>query len=64
MLDNYFCTCTGLVPSAASLNLWGEGASLPLVGDPFSDIVTVKMPYEVDVLHRPALHPIYSYWIR
>ena len=49
MLDNYFCT--GLVPSTASLNLWGEGASLALVGDPFSDSVTIKMPFEVGVLH-------------
>ena len=41
----------------------GEGASLALVGDPTSDGVTVKIPYVVDVLHRPALHPIFSYWV-
>ena len=41
--------------------LMGEGASLALVGHPSSDGVTIKLP--VDVLHRPALHPIFSYWI-
>ena len=25
--------------------------------------VMIKMPYGVDALHRPALHPIFSYWI-
>ena len=30
---------------------------------PSSDGVTMKMPYGVDVLHRPALHPIFSYWV-
>ena len=34
----------------ASLTTWGEGASLPLVGHPSSDGVTIKMPYGVDVL--------------
>ena len=43
--------------------LWGEGASSALVGHPSTDGVTIKMPYGVDVLHRPALHPIFSYWI-
>ena len=42
---------------------WGEGASLALVGHPSSDGVTIKMPYGVDVLHRPASHPIFSYWV-
>ena len=32
--------------------------SLALVGHPSSDGVTIKMPYGVDVLHQPALHPI------
>ena len=41
----------------------GGGASLVLVDDPTSDGVTVKIPYVVDVLHRPALHPIFSYWV-
>ena len=36
---------TGLVSSGASLPSWGEGASLALVGNPFSDGVTIKMPY-------------------
>ena len=54
---------TGLVYSRASVTSWGEGASLTLVGDPSSDGVTIRMPYEVDVLHRPALHPVFSYWI-
>ena len=39
------------------------GASLAFVGDPSSDSVTIKMPYEVDVLHRPASYPIFSYWV-
>ena len=47
--------------SGASLTSLGESASLALVDHPFSDGVTIKMPYEVDVLHRPALHPIFSY---
>ena len=49
--------------SRASLTSWREGASLALVGDPISDGVTIKMLYGVDVLHRPALHPIFSYWV-
>ena len=52
----------GLVPSGASLTSWREGASLALVGHPSSDGVTIKMPYRVDVLHRPASHPVFSYW--
>ena len=53
---------TGLVSSGASLTSWGDGASLALVGHPSSNGVTIKMPYGVDVLHRLALHPIFSYW--
>ena len=49
----------GLVSSRVSLTPWGEGASLALVGHPSSDGVTIKMPYEVDILHRPASHPIF-----
>ena len=40
-----------------------EGVSLALVGCPSSDGVTVKMSYGVDVLHQPASHPIFSYWV-
>ena len=54
---------TGLVSSWASLTSWGEGVSLALVGHPSSDGIMIRMPYGVDVLHRPALHPIFSYWI-
>ena len=36
---------------------WGEAASS------LSDAVTIKMPHEVDVLHRPVVHPIFSYWV-
>ena len=54
---------TGLVSSGVSLTSWGEGASLALVGHPSSDGVTIKMPYGVDVLHRAASHPIFSYWV-
>ena len=53
----------GLVSSGASLTSWGEGASLALVAHPSSDGITIKMPYGVDVLHRPASHPIFSYWV-
>ena len=38
-----------------------EGVSLALVGHPSSDGTTIKMPYGVDVLHRPASHPIFSF---
>ena len=37
-----------------------------LVGYPSSNGVTIKMPYGGeggDVLHRPASHPIFSYWV-
>ena len=43
--------------SGASLTSWGEGASLALVSHSSSDGATIKMPYRVDVLHQPALHP-------
>ena len=49
--------------SKASLTSWREGASLVLVGNTSSDGVTIKMPCRVDVLHRPASHPIFSYWV-
>ena len=39
--------------SRASLTSWAEDASLALVGDPSSS-VTIKLPYGVDVLHRPV----------
>ena len=52
------CLCrlsnTVFVSSEASLTSWGEGASLALACHPSSDGVTIKMPYGVDVLHRPA----------
>ena len=44
--------------SEASLTSWGEVASLALIGDPFSDDVTIKLPYGVDDLYQPASHPI------
>ena len=46
-----------------SLTSRGEGASLALVVQPSSDGIMIKMPYGVDVLYRPALHPIFSYWV-
>ena len=49
--------------SGASLTLWGEGASLALVGHHSREVVTIKMPYGVDVLHRPVSHPIFSNWV-
>ena len=56
-------TNTGLVSSRVSLTSWGEGASLALVGHPSSDGVMIRMSYGVDVLHQPASHPIFSYWV-
>ena len=56
-------TYTGLVSSGANLTSWGEGASLALVGHPSNNCITIKMPYGVDVLHQPASHPIFSYWV-
>ena len=53
----------GLVSSGVSLTSWGESVSLALVGHPSSDGVTLKMPYGVDVLHRPVSHLIFSYWV-
>ena len=53
-----------LVCSRVSLTSWGQGASLSLVDCPFSDGVTIKMSYRVDILlHRPALHPIFAYFL-
>ena len=55
---------TGLVSSGVSLTSWGEGAYLAFVGRPSSDGVTRKIPYGVDVLlHPPASHPIFFYWV-
>ena len=55
---------TGMMSSGVSLTSWGEGASLALVGHPSSDGITIKILYGVDVLlHRPASHPVFSYWV-
>ena len=54
---------TGLLSSGNSLTSWGEGVSLALAGNLSSNGVTIKMPYGVDILHRPASHPIFSYWV-
>ena len=54
---------TCLVSSRASLTSWGGGGSLELVSHPSSDSVMIKMRYEVDVLHRLASQPIFSYWL-
>ena len=51
----------GWCPAGTVLAQGGESASLALVGHPSSDGITIKMPYGVDVLHRPASHPIFSY---
>ena len=51
------------MPEGNIRTLWGEGSFLALVGNPYSDGVTIKMPNGVDVLHRPASHPMFSYWI-
>ena len=49
--------------SGASLTSWGEGDSLALVSHPSSDGVMIKVSFGVDVLHRPASHPFFSYWV-
>ena len=55
---------TGLVSSRVNLTSSGEGASLTLVSHPSVDGITIKIPYGVDVLlHWPALHLIFSYWV-
>ena len=54
---------TGLLSSSANLTSWGEGAFLALVGQPSGDGITIKVPYGVDVLHQPASHPIFSFWV-
>ena len=47
--------------SRFSLTSLGEGA---LASHPSSDGVKIKIPNGLDVLlHQPALHPIFSYWI-
>ena len=53
----------GWCPAGPVLPHQAEDASLALVDHPSRDDVTTKMPYEVDVLHRPASHPIFSYWV-
>ena len=54
----------GFVSSGASLTSWGEGASLALDDHLSSNGITIKISYEVDILlHQPALHPIFSYWV-
>ena len=62
--------CSGYFPRDMEILDWcpagpvqGEGASLALIGHPSSDVVTIKMLYGVDILHRPALHPIFSYQV-
>ena len=52
---------TGLVSSGATLTSLGEDGSLALVGHISGDGTTIKMSYRIDVLHRPASNPIFSY---
>ena len=47
-----------------SLTSWGEGASLALVGHPSSDVVAIKMPYGVDILHQSASHLFLLGWLK
>ena len=54
---------TGLASGGVSLTSGGKGVSLTLVGQPFSNGVTIIIPYGVDVLlYQPALHPINFAW--
>ena len=43
--------------------LIGRRCLFSLGWSPSSDGVTIKMPYGVDVLHQPASHSIFSYWV-
>ena len=46
------------------LTSWEEGTSLALIGHPSSDGVMIKISFGVDVLlHQPASHYIFSYWV-
>ena len=50
------------VPSALnSLKSEVDKLDIGKLGQPSNDGVTIKMLYGVDVLHGPALHPIFSY---
>ena len=55
----YWHQNTGLVSSRASLTSCGEGASLALVGHPFSDDVTIKIFY-INQLHTPSFPKLKS----
>ena len=64
MHDTYTETSLLAIFQALQSYLWGEGASLALVGHPSSDGIPIKILYGVDVLlHQPALHPIFSCWV-
>ena len=52
------------VQSRQTNHMGRKGASLALAGHTSSDVVTIKIPYGVDnLLHRPAVHPFFSYWV-
>ena len=53
----------GWCPAGPALPHMEKVPLLASVCHPSSDIVTIKMPYEVDVLHRPASQPLFSYWV-
>ena len=54
----------GWCPAVPVLPPWREGVSLALLDHPSSDVITIKIPYGVDVLlYQPTLHPIFSYWV-
>ena len=43
--------------------LMGRMCLSAFVGHPSSDGVSIKMPYGVEVLHRPALPSIFFDWV-
>ena len=47
---------TGVMFSRVSLISWGEVGSLALLGHPFTDGITIKIPYRVDVILHQQLH--------
>ena len=54
----------GWCPAGLVLSHGKKVPFLAFVGHPSSDGITIKIPYRVDVLlHQPALHPIFSYWV-
>ena len=55
---------TGLVSSGVSLTSWRDGAPLALVAHPSSDVVTIKLPFGVDVLLLVVDAVLLTVWVK